>query len=139
MRYALIIFSFLILTGCASSPVYNPIQAQTHPELLLNEGGLKEIQEGMTFEQVHKIMGQELLIGYAFQSDHYKPLTIPNPYRIEKVKDTGYVIEYYINAIRQADGIVRDDELTPLVFQDGKLIGRGWPLVNSLRPSKPVS
>jgi len=139
MRYAFIIFSFLILTGCASSPVYNPIQAQTNPELLLNESALKEVREGMTADQVHKIMGQELLIGYAFQSDHYNPLTIANPYRTEKIKDTGYIIEYYINAIRQADGIVRDDALMPLVFQDGKLIGRGWPLVNSLRPTKSGS
>jgi hypothetical protein len=27
----------------------------------------------------------------------------------------------------------------PLVFQDGKLIGRGWPLVNSLRPDRPAT
>ncbi len=73
--------------------------------------------------QVHKIMGQELLIGYAFESDKYQPLTIPNPYRIEKIKGGEYTIEYYIEAIRQADGIVKDDELMPLVFQDGKLDG----------------
>jgi len=136
MRYALTVFLFLTLTGCASTPVYNPIKASVTPEVLLNESELKEVQQGMTMDQVHKIMGQELRIGYAFQSDHYKPLTIPNPYRTEKIKDTGYVIEYYIDSIRQADGIVSDDELMPLVFQDGKLIGRGWPLVNSLRPSK---
>ena len=132
MRYAFMILLFLALTGCASAPVYNPVQASVHPEVLLNESGLKEVKEGMTADQVHKIMGQELRIGYAFESDKYQPLTIPNPYRIEKIKGGEYTVEYYIEAIRQADGIVKDDELMPLVFQDGKLVGRGWPLVNSL-------
>ena len=132
MRYAFMILLFLASTGCASAPVYNPIQASVHPQVLLNESGLKEVKEGMTADQVHKIMGQELLIGYAFESDKYKPLTIPNPYRVQTMKGGKYTVEYYIEAIRQADGIVSDDELMPLVFQDGKLTGRGWPLVNSL-------
>ncbi len=91
----------------------------------------------MTIDQVHKIMGTELVIGYTYQTPDYKPLTIPNPYKSEAIKDTGYLIEYYIEAIRQPDGIVSDNELMPLIFKDGKLIGRGWPLVNSLRPAKP--
>ena len=82
-------------------------------------------------------MGQELVIGYEFQSPDYKPLTIPNPYKSEAIKGTDYFIEYYIEAIRQPDGIVSDNELMPLIFKNGKLIGRGWPLANSLRPAKP--
>ena len=136
MRYAWIVCLLVALTGCASTPEYKPLQAASNPQLLLNESALKAVKEGMSPEEVHNIMGQELLIGYAFKSDKYQPLTIPNPYRIEEIPDTGYIIEYYIDSIRQADGIVHDDELMPLVFQDGKLIGRGWPLANSLRPSK---
>jgi hypothetical protein len=135
MRYAWIIFVILIFAGCASTPVYNPLQAAANPQLLLNESALKEVKEGMTMDQVHQIMGQELIIGYTQQSDSYKPLTIPNPYKTGPIKGTGCIVEYYIESIRQADGVVSDDELMPLVFKDGKLLGRGWPLVHSLSPA----
>jgi len=139
MRFAGMILLSLILTGCATTPVYNPMQVNTQQEVLLNESGFKAIQDGMTMDQVHKIMGQELVVGYALQSPGYKPLTIPNPYKSEAIKDTNYFIEYYIEAIRQPDGIVSDNELMPVVFKGGNLIGRGWPLVNSLRSAKPSS
>ena len=120
----------LSLTGCATSPVYNPMQVQQ--ELLLNTSGLKAVQEGMSLSQVHQIMGQELVIGFQAQTPDYKPITVANPYKTQALEGTDYVIEYYIEAIRQPDGVVSDDELMPLVFKDGKLVGRGWPLANSL-------
>ncbi len=135
MRHAIIIFLSLALAGCASSVVYNPMQDNTPQEILLNESGLKAVQDGMTSAQVHQIMGQELIIGYESQSPGYKPLTIPNPYKTQTVKE--YLIEYYIEGIRQPDGVVRDNELMPLIFKNDKLIGRGWPLANSLRPADP--
>ena len=137
MRFALIIFLSLSLAGCATSPVYNPMQTASSQEILLNESGFKAIQDGMTGTQVHKIMGQELIIGYTSQTSGYKPLTIPNPYKSEAIKGAGCFIEYYIEAIRQPDGVVRDNELMPLIFKNGRLIGRGWPLANSIRPVKP--
>jgi len=112
------------------------MQEASQQEILLNEDGFKAVQEGQTLDQIHKMMGQALVIGYEFQAPGYKPLTIPNPYKSEAIKDTGYFIEYYIEAIRLPDDIVSNNELMPLIFKDGKLIGRGWPLVNSLRPVK---
>jgi len=137
MRFALIIFLSLSLAGCAASVVYNPVQTPSPPEMAFNESGFKAIQDGMTMDQVHKMMGQELIIGYTFQEPGYKPLTIPNPYKSEAIKGTDFFLEYYIEAIRQPDGIVSDNELMPLIFKNGKLIGRGWPLANSLRPAHP--
>jgi hypothetical protein len=141
MRLAWILLLSLSVAGCASTPAYNPMKMADQQELLLNESAFKAITEGMTTDQVHKIMGSELAIGYTFQSPDYKPLTIPNPYRSETLKDNAatYFIEYYIESIRQPDGIVSDNELMPLVFKDGKLIGRGWPLVNSLRTVKSAA
>ena len=137
MRFAWGVLLSLMLTGCATTPAYNPMQTASQQELLLNESGFKAIQDGMTLEQVHKIMGQALVIGYQYQSAEYKPLTIPNPYKSESLNGTDYFIEYYIESIRQPDGIVSDNELMPLIFKNAKLIGRGWPLVNSLRQAKP--
>jgi hypothetical protein len=137
MRFAWVIFLSLGVAGCVSSIVYNPMQVANQQEFLLNESGFKALRDGMTMEQVHQIMGTELVIGYQFQSPDYKPLTIPNPYKSEAGKDPGYFIEYYIESIRQPDGTIHDNELMPLIFKNGLLIGRGWPLANSLRPSKP--
>ena len=136
MRFAWIIFLSLSLAGCATTPDYNPMQVNTQQEILLNESGLKAIKEGQSLDEVHQIMGQELVIGYKDQSPGYKPLTIPNPYKSESIKNSDYLIEYYIEAIRQPDGVVSNNELMPLIFKDGKLIGRGWPLVNSLHSPK---
>ena len=135
MRFSWIIFLSLILTGCATSPVYNPMQSDSPQEILLNESGLKALREGMALDQVHQMMGQELIIGYKEQTPGYLPLTIPNPYKSEAIKNTGFFIEYYIEAIRQPDGVVRDNELMPLIFKNDKLIGRGWPLARSVKPS----
>jgi hypothetical protein len=139
MRFSWMILLVLNLTGCATAVVYNPMQVASQQEILLNEKGLKTVQDGMTLNQVHEIMGDQLLVGYQFKTADYKPLTIPNPYRTEEIQDKGYRIEYYIQAIRQPDGIVSDNELIPLVFQGGKLIGRGWSLANSIRPAKPAA
>jgi len=138
MRFTWIIFLSLTFAGCATSVVYNPMQVASQEELLLNESAFKSLQDGMTLEQVHQNMGTALLIGYKFQAPDYKPLTIPNPYKSEAIKGTDYLIEYYIESIRQPDGIVSDNELMPLIFKDGKLIGRGWSLANSLRPKPPA-
>jgi len=134
MRFFIAILSCFFVTGCASTPVYNPMQVATQQEILLNESGFKAIQEGMTLDQIHQIMGIALVIGYEEQPPDYKPLTVPNPYKTQTINGTDYQIEYYIESIRQPDGVVSDDELLPLVFKDGKLVGRGWPLANSLQP-----
>jgi hypothetical protein len=135
MRCAWIVLLSLSLTGCATSVVYNPMQVATQQELLLNESSFKAVQNGMTIDQVHKIMGTALVIGYQYQAPDYKPLTVPNPYKSEAGKD-GSFIEYYIESIRQPDGVVSDDELMPLIFKDGKLVGLGWPLANTVRLPK---
>jgi len=113
------------------------MEAGNQQELLLNARGLKEVKDGMSLDQAHEVMGTALVIGYTYKAPDYKPLTIPNPYKTEAIKDTDYLIEYYIEAIRQPDNVVHDNELMPLIFKGGKLIGRGWPLANSLRPAKP--
>jgi hypothetical protein len=139
MSFIWIILFSLSLAGCVSSVVYNPMQVATQQEILLNESSFKAVRDGMTTDQVHQIMGQELLIGYAFQKSGDKRLTVSNPYKSEAIKGTNYLIEYYIEAIRQPDGAISDNELIPLIFKNDKLIGRGWPLANSLRPAKPSS
>lgn len=66
---------------------------------------------------------------------------IDNPYRSETLKArTGKATRssiYYIE-LKQRDDKITDDELTPLVFQDGKLIGWGYSFLDQRVPPKPV-
>jgi len=137
MRFNWTIILSIFLAGCATTVVYNPMQVATQEELLLNQNEFKAIQDGMTTDQVHNIMGTSLVIGYQYQNPNYKPLTIPNPYKSETIKGTDYFVEYYVQSIQKPDGNVSDGELMPLIFKDGKLFGRGWPVVKSLSPFKP--
>ncbi len=129
----LMIILLVGLSGCATTPTYDPMKAANRQELLLNESSFKAVREGMTIDEVHHIMGTELVIGYKLQDPDYKPLTIANPYKSETIEQGNYLIEYYVQAIRQPEGVVSDNELIPFIFKDGKLTGRGWSVVNALR------
>ncbi len=136
----IILIFILFVAGCASDGVQEPLAMEPKPVALLNAPAFKQIKEGMTPVEVHGLMGQELIIGYsATGAGTYKPLTIPNPYKFEQIQTPQgeYVVEYYVSTVLKADGIVSEDEMMPLIFKDGKLIGRGWPRLNSLRTKKP--
>lgn len=129
------VISFLVLislsSGCATNGTYNPLFTSTHQIFLLNESALAQVTIGMKKDQVHKIMGDSIIIGYSSQ----KPLTINNPYRTEdlKVKQSTYTIEYYVSRVNQPDGVVTNDELIPLIFREGVLVAKGWDYLKSLR------
>lgn len=129
-KYLSLILIFL-LSGCAFVQTYNPLDLALHQKFLLNESALAQLTIGMKQDQAHKIMGDTIIIGYSSQ----KPLTINNPYRIEelKAKQTNYTIEYYVSSVNQPDGIVTEDELTPVVFHEGTLVGKGRNYLKTLR------
>jgi hypothetical protein len=48
----------------------------------------------------------------------------------EKYMKDGVVVEiYFMRSRRQPDGLTTDDEFTPYVFNDGKLVGIGWQVL----------
>jgi len=62
-------------------------------------------------------------------------LEIKNPYKGETMngKDgKSYEIVYYYTTIKKLDGIVTDDELTPLVFESDRLLGWGEQFLKRL-------
>ncbi len=126
-----VILLVLSAAGCAVSTAYDPLSSPGIQTLLLNEATLKQVTIGMTPDEVHRIMGDELIIGYAYQDPavpgETKPITIANPYRVAAVKTTkgDCTAEYYVTAVRHPDGVVSDDELLPLVFCKGKLRFKG--------------
>lgn len=127
----------ILLAGCATAPVYDPIKASTSQTFMLNETGLKAAKPGMTQGEIHALMGQSIVIGYSYA--HIKdgrkdgpdatPITIDNPYKTVPVKTAqgDCFAEYYVTVVHQPDGIVSDDEMVPLVFCNGVLTSKGLP------------
>ena len=114
------VFAILLITllfgGCVS---LSQIRAT-------NRERLNKISIGMTKQEVINIMGIETINA----RDDYGNIVevINNPYKTETLrgKDKIFEVVYYYTEIKRADGAINDDELTPLVFDEGKLIGWGW-------------
>jgi hypothetical protein len=45
------------------------------------------------------------------------------------IKDNVLVEIYFMRSGHQRDGLTTDDEFTPYVFNDGKLVGIGWAIL----------
>ena len=126
------VFLCFCACGCAVETVYNPLQTVSRQTVLFNEEALGQLTVGMKQQEVHDILGREIIIGYAYQNNTPKPITLANPYK--SIILSKYTMEYYVTAVHQPHGVVTDDELMPLAFHDGKLAGKGWDFLRRLQP-----
>jgi hypothetical protein len=132
-----------LLTGCASLAVDDPTPrggGQVFRDLdgRRNLTNINHVYLGMTYEEVMSIMGDKVNIGYRQDESTFRilePITLKSPYRVEvlKARDKIYNVVYFYTGIKKSDGIVAEDELTPLVFQEGQLIGKGQDYLFQLR------
>jgi len=133
MKKALLLFLFLVLeTGCTSNSAYirvtgdKPIKMHIEEMRAINNSRLQKISLGMKKQKVLEIMGRKTF----YQRNPYT--LVPNPYRVESSRTEAgknYEIVFYYTDIKKQDGALTDDELTPLVFENGILIGWGWLFV----------
>lgn len=91
---------------------------------------LRSIREGMTSAEVKTLLGDKVVTGYDLTDPRKKlgtPIIITNPYREKtfKTADKVYTVSYYFTSIKKQDGRITEDELTPLVFENNRLIGQG--------------
>lgn len=105
MRQLGILLAMLIICGCA-----------THAESVRTENreNLLRLTVGMKKFEVLQIMGTQT----------YE--TINNPYKVETPRgDNGelYEVLFYHTELKNKDDLIEDDELTPIVFLDNRLIG----------------
>ena len=89
------------------------------------------VQVGMSRQEVKNILGGKVTTGYEITGDkppRLKPIPLKNPFRVELYRrdQKVYEAEFYFTMLKHQDGVITDDELTPLVFEDDRLIGRGW-------------
>ena len=80
----------------------------------------------MEKQEVLKLMGTKRM---KVKSDPLHSVIINNPYRSETLIDKegkSYEVLYYVTDNKYDDGLIKDSDLTPLVFdREGKLTGWG--------------
>ncbi len=138
-KILMVVLSFLI-SGCAVVTVKpsqtTAVNANTIEHTFPSVGSIHKLMPGVSREEALALIGRTLTTGYELKENsvsEYQPVTMNNPYRSQKItrgKDV-YEIDYYLTHIRKPDGAISDDELTPLAFEDNKLIGKGWEFFNS--------
>lgn len=134
MNKSAILYMCLVLSGCVSVDyTKTPPQPDVDITPFKEKGKLtniKHVYKGMTKQNVEQIMGDRVTIGYRINnvvSGAHEPIYLDNPYKVETIKteDKSYEVYYYLTQIMIADGKISDNELTPLVFEDSILIGKG--------------
>jgi hypothetical protein len=113
-----------------------------------NRAKLYRLERGQTREQVLEEMGTE---PQEYNTGVLSSGVVDNPYASESHQAAGEKIEifYYATHIKNSDGIITSDELTPLVLVDDVLVGWGWTYLDAFAeqndltlegpPSPPLS
>ncbi|MBP9854502.1 MAG: DUF3192 domain-containing protein [Candidatus Omnitrophica bacterium] len=122
MNKIFVLFFCLLLSGCAAT-----MSQVTAP----NRKNLLKLVISMPKEEALNVMGTKSFMAGGFDFFEFKRVTetvVTNPYRSEILqgKDKTLEVIYYVTDVKRNDNAVTDDELTPLVFDNGKLIGWGW-------------
>ncbi|MEJ2548575.1 MAG: DUF3192 domain-containing protein [Gemmatimonadota bacterium] len=121
-RILILGFAALTLGACASG--FETVKSE-------NRAKLYRLERGQTREQVLEEMGtepQEYNKGVFGHSG-----IVPNPYDQEVHELGGDKVEifYYATHIENTDGLITNDELTPLVLVDDILVGWGWTYLDA--------
>ncbi len=135
MQKIYLFIGMLFLAGC-STVAFEPAVPQSADKVFHDLDGrrnltnISHVYEGMTYLEVLSIMGDKINIGYRQDKSTLnvlEPITLKSPYRMEmlRAEDKVYNVIYYYTRIQKSDGIVSEDELTPLVFEGERLIGKG--------------
>jgi hypothetical protein len=117
----------MLLNGCGEG---NAVTIRTENRL-----NVTKINVGMTKAEVLQLMGNKT----ARASFGKNAVTITNPYRseIRQKNEKTYEVLYYYTHQDQCDWPTKrfkilERELTPIIFQDGKVIGWGQPFLDNL-------
>jgi len=137
------IFLFTVLifgaSGCAvvavndQKTVMMPVAQPSEGHTFAAAETINKLMLGISRDEALALVGRTVTTGYELKGTiEYKPVTVANPYRSQKITKGSdvFAVDYYLTRIIKADGIVSNDELTPLVFQADKLIGKGWEFFN---------
>ena len=124
------LYVFLVLMFCNNSisdTVFTPQQVRT-----MNKEKFNELEIGMNEKVVLMIMGSKTI------KIESAPFTIENPFKIEIYSNDVdvYKILYFYTDLVKRDGFITDEELTPVIFKNNKLMGWGRDVWNKIVESK---
>ena len=99
-----------------------------------NRGRINQLSVGLMRDEVLAVMGTQsqwvclggpacIILPWIYLEQ------ATNPHRTERAEapdGTEVEIFFYQTETRKADGAITDDELTPIVLEDGRLEGWGW-------------
>lgn len=106
-----IILASVFLTGCSTINIYSAISKYEKVAEQVNLGDSKD---------------KALAILMPTQARLFSGLKkAPEKY----IKEGVLVEIYFMRSLHQPDGLTTDDEFTPYLFNDGKLVGIGWQVL----------
>lgn len=95
---------------------------------------VKQLDTGITRDSAMTVIGQDLKPGAA-------PDSFPNVYKRARylINGKNYEVLYFVsNDEKQGKDSVKTKNLTPLVFRENKLIGRGWSYWDSVSKANNI-
>lgn len=148
IKLLLIIFCLFLLSGSAfpsagtatEKPVLLALRLSISRVTDFNKRNLANISTGMAKAEVLKLMGNRSVIAYQLG----ERIEVNSPYRTEnlagkeKIKEIidgkeaekdlerKFEVLFYVTEMDSKDYRISDSKLTPLVFENNKLIGIGW-------------
>ena len=138
MREVCVIIGMIFLLGCSASETFVKETTTMKPKGKF-VSDIEYVFIGMSKREVQNILGDKLVVGYLRDKGedlNYKSITLDSPYREEELRGTRgeiYKIWYCYAYIKNADGRISEDEMIPLVFEEEKLIGKGWNFLLRLK------
>lgn len=123
IKVALVLLLFL--SGCI---------AHTLPQIRYEtKKNLMKLTSQMTTDQVLKVMGNKPIDAHSRSGKFIG--TIYHPYKTQEVvsDEKKYKILFYYSHIRHSDAIITNSELTPIIFNEDKLVGVGWSFLDKLK------
>ena len=125
-KFFVLLLSGMFICGCASTGSMIKITDAASN----NRINLSKIAIGMDKEQVMDIMGNEPIQAKCC----FWKVPIANPYKTEILQgqNKSFEVLYYFTDAPDTDCKISEDNLTPLVFLDGDLIGWGDSFMREL-------
>jgi len=136
VKKTLLIIMVFMMAGCITY-VSDPLSPQTTLPKQKALTNFHKVSLGMSIQEVVEIMGRTLRTGYVLgddQSQSIEEINIPAPVEAETITGGGkeYEVFYYVTQVSIPDGVFNGDELMPLIFENGKLIGKDWKIFYQL-------
>jgi hypothetical protein len=132
----LLLCSVVLTAGCGTGLMHDPLEVMRDA----NKQKIAQLSVGMSRGEVEKaVMGNDVAGGKIFDVlfGRFQYLDARNPMREERVRGADgadYEVLFYYTDLRERDNKITDDELTPVVFRDGRIVGIGYDYLGERVP-----